>query len=507
MKLILAFVLCTSSAVQAFTWPTGTPESQNIDSAGISQAAQLIQTGDYGNIRSLLVIRNGVLVHEQYFGNQGEKRPVYSVTKSIGSTLLGVAQYKGADLNPNDSMMVYMPQYQNQPGTTLKNSITIHDLLAQRHGLQWDEWSTQYNTPNNPITIMLNSIDWYLTVLTWPIDSQPNTKFAYSTGASSLMSVVLENISGLKPYAFAKQHLFEPLDITDTHWELIDGGGTQGQGITVFPHDLAPLGFGLWMKPIDMAKIGELFRLGGVWNGQRILSQEWIDLSIATYSNHESDPEVFTQEGSGYGYQWWVTEFPDRLGRKHPSYYADGHGRQYIFVFPESDTLVISTADDYDRDEQGIGTLLRQHILPAINMEDDFVDISNDMNGSWYDPATSGQGINIEIINAGQNLWGYWYTFNESGTEQRWFTMQGMVDGDEATFDIISTQGGVFLDDQPPSLSIWGQGSVQFNDCFSGTFRFQSVDEQTSGNIPLTRLTAAGNCDPNNQQQKFSRVK
>ena len=73
-KLLSLFV---SSASLAFTWPEGTPESQGIDSSGINQAAQLIQSGDYGNIRSLLVIRNGVLVHEQYFGNQGEKNSYF----------------------------------------------------------------------------------------------------------------------------------------------------------------------------------------------------------------------------------------------------------------------------------------------------------------------------------------------------------------------------------------------------------------------------------------------
>ena len=498
LSLLLSF-LCTPSL--AFTWPEDSPESQDIDAAGISQASQLIQSGDYGNIRSLLVIRNGVLVHEQYFNNNGEKRPVYSVTKSIGSALLGIAQHQGDLLDTSKSMMDYMPQYQNTPGTTLKNNISVHDLLAQRHGLDWDEWSTQYGTADNPITYMLSTSDWYQTVLTWPLETTTNQKFTYSTGASSLMSVVLENISGQKSYAFAKQHLFQPLDITDTHWELINAGGIQGQGISVFPHNLAPLGFGLWLKPSDMGKIGELYRLGGVWEGERLLSQDWIDRSISTYSNGTTDPDVFSLPESGYGYQWWVTVFTDSKGRKHNSYYADGFGRQYIFVFPESNTVVVSTADDYNRDGAGMGTLLRQNILPAINIEADFMDISNDLNGSWYDPEMAGQGINIEIINKGETLWGFWYTFNEQGTEQRWFTLQGQVDGNTASFDIISTVGGVFISDQTPTVTRWGAGTVQFNDCFSGTFTFQSEDTLISGEIPLTRLTAAGACDPNNSKQ------
>ncbi|WP_154224459.1 serine hydrolase domain-containing protein [Marinicella rhabdoformis] len=507
---LLTLVFVTVNA-KAFTWPTDTPESQSIDSEGITEAAQLIQTGDYGNIRSLLVIRNGILVHEQYFGNQGEKRPVYSVTKSVGSTLLGIAQLNGATLNINKPMFDYMPQYQNLPGAMNRRNITVHALLSQRHGLDWDEWSTPYGTNENPITYMLSTDDWYQTVLTWPLETAPNQKFTYSTGASSLMSIILNNISGQAPHEFAKQFLFNPLGIEDTHWELLNGGSQQGQGIYIFPNGLEPLGFGLWLKPIDMAKIGELFRLGGVWEGQRLLTQEWINQSITTYSNGNTDPDTFSTSESGYGYQWWVTEFIDKTGRKHHSYYANGYGRQYIFVFPESDTIIVSTADDYNRDGPGMGTLLRQQILPAIITANDFVDISNDLNGSWYDPEMAGQGINIEIINGGQNLWGFWYTFNESGTEQQWFTMQGQVQGDTATFDIISTEGGLFLNNQSPTISKWGTGTVQFKDCFSGKFTFESNGAELSGEIPLTRLTAAGACDPNNKEsqenQKHSRIK
>ena len=127
----LLITLAVSNA-QAFTWPTGTPESQSINSSGLSQASQLIRTGDYGNIRSMLVIRNGVLVHEEYFGNAGEKRPVYSVTKSVGSTLLGVAIHNGDSLDLSHSMMDYMPQYNNLAGISTKRRITVHNLLAQR---------------------------------------------------------------------------------------------------------------------------------------------------------------------------------------------------------------------------------------------------------------------------------------------------------------------------------------------------------------------------------------
>lgn len=506
MKTLMTLLLLLPFGASAFEWPRSTPESQGLDSQVLSQMDQLIQSQQYGNIRSLLVIKNGVLVHETYFGNQGEKRPIYSVTKSVGNVLLGIAQHQGHTLDVNASAFQYMPQYNNVPFAQAKQAITVHDLLTQRHGLEWDEWTDPYNHPNNSVYKMLRTNDWYHYVMSRPLIESPDSNFTYSTGASSMMSIILQNISGESSYPFAIEHLFTPLGINDHHWELIDGGGQQGQGITTFPHDLAPLGFGIWLKPIDMAKIGQLYLNGGTWEGERLVAQEWIDQSIIPYSDLHSDPDVFTLPGSGYGYQWWTHDFNDDAGRIHHSYYADGYGRQYIFVFPDHDLIVTTTADDYFRDGQGMGTLLREVFLPSLTLADETVPITNDLNGSWFDPEQAGQGVNIEVLNQGQTLWGYWYTYQPGGGQQRWFTLQGNIEGDTATFSIYSTEGGVFLDPQAPQVTEWGTGQMQFSGCESGTFTFSSTTEQVSGTIPLTRLTTAGNCTQTKNKKSKERI-
>ena len=512
MRIILFLILSLQiSVTAAFTWPQSTPEQEGMDSAGISQAIELISSGDFGDIRSLIIIKNGKLITEKYFSDNGQMAPVYSVTKSVGSALLGIAKYQGAELNLDTSMMDYMPQFANISDFANKDIIKLKDLLAQRHGLNWDEWTIPYEHPNNPVTLMLGTSDWYRTVLEWPVAHEPNQDYAYSTGASSLMSIILNNVTNQSPYLFARAHLFLPLDILtqNTHWELVGKAEVMGQGISVFPYGLEPLGFGLWLRPLDMAKIGELYRNGGMWEGVRLLSESWIEKSIFSYSNGVTDPDIFAASNTGYGYQWWTTVFTDKNNKTYDSYYASGYGRQFIFVIPEIDMILVSTAKDFDYTGQGIGFLLRNHILPAQNLgtQGHFL-FDRNMNGSWYWPENSGQGINIEVLEDRNEVLAYWYTYENSESmdtgRQRWFIMQGEIIDEKSKLTIRSTTGGSFVISDPPGLIEWGTGELFFSDCNSGYFQFSSIDENVSATIPLTRLTGGNGCqhEMKNKSQK-----
>ncbi len=495
-KLFLMLLFCVPNAC-AFEWPQSTPEAEGVDSSGINQAIEMIRTGDYGDIRSLVIIKNGNLITQEYFNDQGGKAPVYSITKSIGSLLLGIAQHQGNPFELNDSMMDYMPLYQDINDLANKQNISLHDLLSQRHGLDWDELSVPYETSTNPLTIMLATSDWYRTVLEWLVSDQPDNKFAYSTGASSLMSVVLKTLTSQSPQEFINEHLFQPLDIdlTDTHWEIVSANGSQGSGISDFPQNLAPLGFGLWMKPIDLAKIGQLYLNKGVWQSTRLLSESWVDKSTFPYSNGVTDSDFFGSSNTGYGYQWWTTVFNDNNNRSFNSYYADGFGRQFIFVFPEIDMVVVSTARDFTYTGAGIGTLLRNQLLPAVVLDSEsHLEINKNIDGAWYWPENSGQGFTFEYLPQQDAVLGFWYTYEKSNNTQRWFVMQGEVVDNKALLTITTTTGGTFVISQPPQMIEWGQAELYFDECNRGTFQFNSLDENVSGEIPLTRITGGENC-------------
>jgi CubicO group peptidase (beta-lactamase class C family) len=501
MLRVICLLFWVQSAV-AFTWPERTPEEAGLDPLWIQAAINQIQSGEVGQIRSLIIIRDGFLVTEQHFNSQGEKRPIFSVTKSIGSALLGIAGHQGAELDLQASILDYLPQYNNVPNQGQVGLITLHDLLTQRHGYRWDEWSTPFTSPANPVYQMMGTQDWYRTATGWSVLTIPDQIFAYSSGHSSLMSPILQNLTGQGVYAFAQAELFNPMDITDTDWNVFDPR-SPNQGITTFPQDLEPLGFGLWMKPIDLAKFGELYRLNGVWQGERLLSADWIAQSVLRFSDGNTDPQVFSSEYSGYGYQWWVTRLTDDLNRSFDMYYANGFGRQYVFVIPSLNTVIVSTAADYatSPDTPGIGTVLRESLLLAFALDDETpFPLTSDLNGSWYDPAHDGQGINFEVLNQGQTLVGYWYTYDPEGGHQRWFTMQGTITDDVASFTIYSTFGGGFLQPTEPNVMVWGTGTLRAHDCGSARMEFTSPVENRSAQIPLVRLTAASGACLLNQQ-------
>lgn len=509
LAIITASITCPIFALsQTFTWPTNTAENAGMDQQHIDAAINQIESGTVGNIRSLIIIKGGQLITEKYFGNSGEKRPVYSVTKSVGSALLGIAKYQGANINTADSIMSYLPQYSNIPNQQQISGISLHNLLTQRHGYNWDEWSTLFSNSNNPVNQMLRTSDWYRFVLSWQINEAPDQNFTYSTGHSSLMSPILKDRTDRDVYEFATAELFQPLNIIDTHWELVNGGASQGQGTSNFPFGLEPLGFGLWLKPIDMAKFGELYRLGGMWQNSRLLSEQWVDESIVRYSDNQSDPDVFVNSHQGYGYQWWITQITGANDRSVDIYYANGYGGQFIFVIPQYDAVIVTTANDFFYNGPNIGTVLRENLLLAFNTEQELIiPVSTDHNGSWYFPEHDGQGINFEVINDGNNVAGYWYTYDPIGGKQRWFTLQGEIIGGKAIFTIYATTGGVFVDSQPIEIIEWGHGTLVIFDCLTGHFTFESngenVDETISGEFPLSRITAStGACLTNNKSEQ-----
>jgi hypothetical protein len=309
--------------------------------------------------------------------------------------------------------------------------------------------------------------------------------FTYSTGASTLMSRMVRVATGLSPHAFAMQELFGPLGITSIHWEGSDGTG-QGNGFTNWPnpdHDQS-LGYSLSLKPADMLTLGELYLNGGVHQGRRIIDKSWVEAVRIPYSN-PSNTELFADDpGSGYGYQWWVISMTDGRDRTWPGFYASGWGRQFILVFPDLDLVVVSLSNDYDYEGPGIGTILRTVVMPELAPQ-----LDQRFNGTWYDPAADGQGLTLEILNGGQRLIGFWYTYGENAT-QRWFILRGDIKNNGADVSIVQTSGGVFLEGEAVSKTEWGQGHFSVVDCNHIFFDVESAEVVTR--VALTRLT--GSC-------------
>jgi CubicO group peptidase (beta-lactamase class C family) len=461
--------------------------SANLMAQEFDSLSTAVESGDYGSIKSLLVSQHGELLYEDYFLDTDDNtlHQVFSVTKSIGSALIGIANRQGkiAESDPLDHFFSELYPM-NSDLFKAKKSITVAQVLQQRHGVMWDEWTLPYFNPANPVNQAENFGDWYRYFLTRPMELTPGTEFAYSTINSTLMSRMIRVVSGQSTRDFANQQLFGPLGINNAHWELYSNDGL-GHGQTVFPNPDGdvPLGYGLWLRTQDMLVFGELYLNGGIHNGQRILDREWIEKTWQLHSNQQNSQVIQDFGIEGYGYQWWIEKITDNRGRQFTMFYANGFARQFIIVIPELGLVIASNAEDYAYTGQGIGTLLREFILPEIEFEFD-----QRFTGAWYDPTTSGQGFSLEVIDQNRVV-GFWYTYGDNG--KRWFVLNGTINNNQADLSIIQTEGGRFLQTDPVTESEWGTGRLTIQDCYNMTLEINSDEVVTS--IPLTRIT--GDCD------------
>jgi len=334
-------------------WLRVSPEEVQLDAASLVTLNNRINSGDYGEIHSLLVIRHGYLAVEEYFRgyDRERKHPVYSDTKSITSLLIGIALERGNIPSVGTTLLSFFPEYPSVANPDArKSAITLADVLTMRAGFSWNEWSTTYGDTQNPTYQLATSNDWVKFMLDLPMSDQPGTRFQYNSGATVLLSGIIRNTTGKQTEAFAREQLFGPLGITDYQWDR----GAQG---------LTNTGWGLNLRPYDMAKIGYLVLNNGSWYGQQIVASSWLETST---TKHATPSAQFN-----YGYQWWLLPIQNRAGhtpQANDVKFAWGYGGQFIFVVPSLDMVVVSTAGNYDNSlEDSAIDFVREYIIQTAN--------------------------------------------------------------------------------------------------------------------------------------------
>ena len=283
------------------------------------------------NLHSLLVIRNGYLVSETYFGShqQDTRHETYSVTKSFVATLIGMAIDKGYIDGVEHRIVDFFPERTLANLDEQKEAMTLNDVLTMRSGLDWQEGDAAYGA-------MYRSPDWVQFMLDKPMVWPPGSQFNYCSGCSHLLSAILQQTTGMNTRDFAEEYLFEPMGVSNAVWD------TDGAGIPIG-------GWGLQMTPREMAKLGHLYLHHGAWEGQQIVSASWVEEATKGHTKAEDE--------WGYGYQWWT--YPPA-----GAYAAWGLYGQTIFVIPESDLVVVTTAE-MDNDDE-ITELVEKYIVPAV---------------------------------------------------------------------------------------------------------------------------------------------
>jgi len=306
-------------------WQVSTLSNEGIDATAIARLVDRIEQGAFNNVHSCLIVRNGALVYEQYFGGIRREKlhRLYSVTKSVTSALIGIAIEQGYIAGVEQPIISYFPEYMDDDWNPHKNAITLQHLLNMTSGLKYDENSYPYSDPRNSHTQMTATRDWMAWALAQPLVAEPGTRFIYSTANSHLFSGIIHRTTGLYANQFAEEYLFGPLGIADYFWTIGDGypatGGSFG---------------GLKLRPRDMAKFGYIYLNGGRWKGEQIVPEAWVAESLT--------PRIGAWGEARYGYQWWIQQ--DRVSGIDLQWFsARGYGGQFIAVFPSLDMVVVLT--------------------------------------------------------------------------------------------------------------------------------------------------------------------
>ena len=292
---------------------------------------------------SVLVVNQGTIVREKYYNDFTYRTEfnTYSVTKSFTSTLVGIAIDQGIIGSVNDPIISYFPNTTFDNDSPEKQRVTIKHVLTMTSGFDYGMDPTLAPPVEGSVS---------LHVLNRPVSREPGSSWVYDSHAPSVLNRIIEIQSNMSLMEFANETLFHPLGIQNPRWGMDDSGLIYG-------------GFGLYLTSREMAKFGQLFLQDGVWEGEQLVSKEWVQESTSEHMPENVDFVYPVRPPSDYGYLWWV----------HDGFYiASGLHGQRIIINPESDYVLVFTSLDVT--QQGANDL-HDSVL-----EEDFV--------GWEKPMT-----------------------------------------------------------------------------------------------------------------------
>jgi CubicO group peptidase (beta-lactamase class C family) len=349
---------------------TGSLNDVEIDEDMLRKAVGRIDNGKYGEIHSMLIYKDNMLVFEDYYeghqyqwdapGHYGNyvqwnrdlQHCIHSDTKSITSLCIGIAIDKGYIKSVHQSIFDYLPDYQHFNNNN-KEYVSIEHLLTMTSGFRWEEWGVSLaSVENDQIGIWFWEKGPMNYVLGRELVAVPGTRFNYSGGDIQILVEILENATGMKIDEFSRKYLFEPLGISTYDWWLVfPSGEIQGAG-------------GLKLTPRDMVKIGAMMLNKGFWDGKQIISEEWVSKCTVPYAGNSGIKVPGEDLGKvGYSYTWWTKDFTYR-GDEISMYFALGWGGQKIIVLPDLDMVIAFNGANYNSKVHQF-EILERFILPA----------------------------------------------------------------------------------------------------------------------------------------------
>lgn len=279
---------------------------------------------------AMLVIRDGAIVFEDYRNRMTpETRHVaFSMSKTFTALLVGIALDRGEIASLDDRADKYVPQLSG----TGYDGVTIRQILQMRSGVAYEE---RYDFGENPSfagklhgeAIVNNRMRFAAGALETTRANQPGSKFNYSTLDTMVLGWILEEATGQKLERQMEERIWQQIGAESDGFWLADGPpGAEG----VSGRALNGMGYNATLR--DFGRLGLLMLQGGQRDGRAIVPDGWLAQASAMLPLR---PEDTDDQRTGYGYQIW--QLDDEPG----AYAAVGLGGQYIYVHPQSRTVIV----------------------------------------------------------------------------------------------------------------------------------------------------------------------
>ncbi|MDR1357439.1 MAG: ChbG/HpnK family deacetylase [Tannerellaceae bacterium] len=322
--------------------PRTSPAAEKVDAKAVPKYLEAVEKAGQ-DLHSLMILRHGNVVAEQWFGDNAADKPhaLHSVSKTFTATAVGFAVNEGK-LKVTDKVISFFPDKLPAEVSDNLKELEVRHLLTMSSGHDVEPGNIR-NAPD---------ADWAEGFLAAPFTHKPGTFFVYNSLGTYMLSAIVQKVTGEKLIDYLYPRLFRPLGIVGATWDESPQGINTG-------------GWGLFLKTEDLAKMGQFILRKGQWNGKQLLPPEWFDEATSSHiaslpaGRRPEQVNARTREKDwlqGYGYQMWRS--------RHNSFRADGAYGQFILILPEKDAVIVTTANITDM--QGELDLIWKHLLPAL---------------------------------------------------------------------------------------------------------------------------------------------
>ena len=342
----------------SFEWPTAAGAAPGVNHRTLDSIHTEIRRGDYGFVDRFLVIHRGRIVADHRYAHdfdrvygdsarvknplnasdltgpynyfnpwwhptyrRGDLHTLQSVTKTITSIVIGVATTRGDFPSLDTPVLAFFDTSKVRNIDARKQRMTVRHLLTMTGGLDWNE-NLPYIDPRNNAVVMEASHDWVEYTINLPMGREPGASFNYSSGETQLLSHIFRRATGVDIEEYAARHLFAPLGITRWFWKRTPIGLIDTEG-------------GLYLEAKDLARLWYLFLRDGVWQGQRVISSDWVRASVTPVVPVANRPGA-----AQYGLKWWLYQLPGASAGTF-IWSGSGFGGQLPMAFPDRDLVVV----------------------------------------------------------------------------------------------------------------------------------------------------------------------